>query len=89
MTMITEKEQKQLKDLFQGHYTDDVLKIVNDKSIKNRNGEPHNAQYVRMVFQRIRKNADIESAIWKLAENRKQKLEFQELQKQKILNSKP
>ena len=70
--MITEEEQKKLKILFQGHYTEGVLKILNTLRIHNRNGQPHNAQYVRMVFQGIRKNADIEAAIWKLAAKEKE-----------------
>ena len=86
--MITELEQKKLKILFQGHYTEDVLKILNSQQILNRNGQPHNPQYIRMVFQGIRKNADIESAIWQLATKRKQELEWQELQKRKLFNNK-
>ena len=83
--MITESEQKQLKTLFQGRYTESVLKILSRKNIYNRNGQPHNAKYIRMVFQGVRKNADIESAIWELATIRKKELEYQELQKTKIL----
>ena len=83
--MITGSEQKQLKALFQGRYTEGVLKILSNKNICNRNGEPHNAKYIRMVFQGIRNNADIESAIWELATIRKKELEYQKLQKTKVL----
>jgi len=83
--MITESERKQLKALFQGRYTEDVLKILAKKSICNRNGEPHNAKYIRMVFQGVRKNVDIESAIWELATLRKKELEYQKTQKTQIL----
>ena len=83
--MITGSEQKKLKALFQGRYTEGVLKILSNKNICNRNGEPHNAKYIRMVFQGIRKNADIESAIWELATIRKKELEYQKLQKTKVL----
>lgn len=86
--MITELEKKELKNIFQGHYTDDVLKILNEKSILNRNGEPHNAQYIRMVFQGVRQNLDIETAIWQVATNKKQKLELQKLQKQSFFDEK-
>lgn len=84
--MITELEQKQLKSLFKGHYANAVLGILNNQHIHNRNGQPHNVRYIRMVFQRIRKNSDIEAAIWQLATQRKQQLENQKLQKQNILN---
>ncbi|MGB1284531.1 MAG: hypothetical protein ACPG44_08710 [Polaribacter sp.] len=83
--MITGSEQKQLKALFQGRYTEGVLKILSNKNICNRNGDPHNAKYIRMVFQGIRKNVDIESAIWELATIRKKELEYQKLQKTKVL----
>ncbi|MFY0603057.1 MAG: hypothetical protein JXQ93_03850 [Flavobacteriaceae bacterium] len=86
--MITELERKQLKELFQGHYADDVLEILSQRMIVNRNGEPHNAKYIRMVFQGVRKNADIEAAIWQLASTKKKELEFQKIQKQRILNNK-
>lgn len=87
--MITESEQKKLRALFQGHYADDVLRILNDRHILNRNGEPHNTQYIRMVFQGVRNNTDIEAAIWQLAANKTHKKELQKLQKQKIFNNKP
>ena len=84
--MITELEQKELKLLFQGHYTEGVLKILNERNILNRNGKPHNAQYVRMVFQGIRKNSDIESAIWHFASTKKKEMLLQKNQKNSILN---
>lgn len=89
ITMITELERKQLKELFQGHYADDVLKILSQKMVLNRNGEPHNVKYVRMVFQGIRKNSDIEAAIWQLASEKKQHRALQQIRKQNILNNKP
>lgn len=83
--MITELEQKELKILFQGHYTEDVLKILSVLKVLNRNGKPHNAKYIRMVFQGIRQNVDIESAIWHLAAIRKKKLALHQFKKSKIL----
>jgi hypothetical protein len=83
--MITEIERKELRKLFQGYYAEDVLEILQEKEIKNRNGKPHNKQYVRMVFQGVRKNQDIEAAVWQLAGERKKETERKELQKQQIL----
>lgn len=83
--MITELEQKQLKILFQGHYTEDVLKILSVKKIVNRNGKPHSAKYVRTVFQGIRQNAAIESAIWHLAALKKKEKELSEFKKNTAL----
>ena len=86
--MITELEQKKLKALFRSHYTEEVLKILSERKIYNRNGKPHNAKYIRMVFQGVRQNPNIESAIWQVATNKKQKLELQKSLKQNIFNSK-
>jgi len=83
--MITEIERKGLRQLFQGYYADDVLDILKEKKITNRNGKPHNVPYIRMVFQGVRNNPDIEAAIWQLASKRKQEIEQQKLQKQQIL----
>lgn len=85
--MITEEEQKLLRELFGGHYSRDVLKILHHQKIVNRNGEPHNPQYVRMVFQGIRKNADIEKAIWQLADKRKYGLEWHEIRKRHLMQN--
>ena len=82
--MITEEEQKQLRQLFGGHYSQDVLNILNHQNITNRNGEPHSSQYVRMVFQGVRQNAEIEKAIWQLADKRKYGLEWHEIRKKRL-----
>jgi len=83
--MITEIERKELRQLFQGYYAEDVREILEEKKITNRNGKSHNIQYIRLVFQGVRKNQDIETAIWQLASKRKKELEQQKLQKQQIL----
>ncbi|MFD2568728.1 hypothetical protein [Pseudotenacibaculum haliotis] len=83
--MITETERKKLRLLFQGYYAEDVLDILEEKKITNRNGKPHNLQYIRLVFQGVRNNSDIEVAIWQLAKNRTDEIEKRELEKQQIL----
>ena len=83
--MITEIERKELRQLFQGYYADDVLEILKEKKITNRNGDPHSLPYIRMVFQGVRNNLDIETAIWQLASERKREIEQRKLQKQLIL----
>lgn len=84
--MITKNEQIQLKEIIGAHYSDDVLDILNNKAIRNKNGHPHSAEYVRIVFQGVRENEDVEAAIWQLAELKKaEKLETEE-KKQRILS---
>lgn len=83
--MITEIERKELRKLFQGYYAEGVLDLLEEKEIKNRNKKPYSIQYIRMVFQGVRKNLDIESAIWELASERKKEFKKKELQKEQIL----
>jgi hypothetical protein len=83
--MITEIERKELRQLFQGFYADDVLEILKEKKVTNRNGKSHSLPYIRMVFQGVRNNLDIEAAIWQLASERKKEIEQRKLQKQQIL----
>ena len=83
--MITEIERKELRQLFQGYYADDVFEILKEKKITNRNGKAHSIPYIRMVFQGVRNNLDIEAAIWQLASERKKEIEQRKLQKQIIL----
>ncbi|MBL4605549.1 MAG: hypothetical protein JKY02_07800 [Flavobacteriaceae bacterium] len=83
--MITEIERKELRKLFQGYYAENVLEILQEKKLKNRNGKPYNIQYIRIVFQGVRKNLDIEDAIWQLANEKREEIERKEFQKQQIL----
>ena len=85
--MITEIERKELRQLFQGYYADDVLEILKENKVTNRNGRSHSIPYIRMVFQGVRNNADIEAAIWQLASERKQEIEEQKLRKERILKN--
>ena len=82
--MITEIEREELRELFQGYYANDILKILEKKKITNRKGKSHSIQYIRMVFQGVRNNSDIEAAVWQLASQRKQEIEQQKFQKQQI-----
>jgi len=85
--MITPTEQKQLKQIIGAHYADGVLELLINKAIRNKNGHPHNAEYVRMVFQGYRNNEDVEAAIWTLAANKKEEAQQLNKQKQQILNA--
>ncbi len=86
--MITKNEQKRLKPIIGSHYTAAILKILMAKRIHNKNGRPHNATYIRMVFQGFRNNKEIENAIWKLAVHKKREIKNLNITKQRILNNK-
>lgn len=86
--MILPEETNQLKQIIGSTYTDDVLELLNAKGIRNRNGHPHNAEYVRMVFIGHRHNADVEAAVWELAQLKKAEAEEALKQKTNILKNK-
>ena len=71
--MITKNEQIQLKKLIGSQYSAQVKKILNRKRVKNKFGQPYTAEYIRLVFQGLRNNKDIEAAIWELAVHKKNK----------------
>ena len=72
--MISKSEQIQLKQYLGAQYSGKVLKMLNRKGIKNKHGKPHTAAYVRMVFQGLRNNPEIENTIWELAHLKKEAL---------------
>jgi len=84
--MITQKEQIQLREIIGTHYTDAVLDYLNSKGERNRNGHPYSPEYVRMVFQGVRNNTDIENAIWQVAAQKKKEAKKAEKLKKQILN---
>ncbi len=84
--MITEQEYQSLKQVLGGRYTRDVLAILSRKNITNQNGEPHNPKYIRMVFQGIRENLDIEQALLELAEEKTTLLQYQKDIKENLFN---
>jgi hypothetical protein len=85
--MISEVEQKELKQLIGQHYSVEVQELLESKSIRNRNGHPHSLEYIRMVFQGYRQNQDVEAAIWELAKYKKQHAVANEKLKEKLLNN--
>ncbi len=86
--MITKNEQIHLKKILGSHYTASVLKNLMAKKICNKNGLPHNAKYIRMVFQGLRNNEEIETAIWELALYKKNALNDLNRKKEIILKKK-
>jgi hypothetical protein len=85
--MISEVEQKELKQLIGHQYSVEVQELLESKSIRNRNGHPHSLEYIRMVFQGHRQNQDVEAAIWELAKQKKQYAAAILKQKEKLLNN--
>ena len=86
--MITKHEQKQLKRFLGPQYSKEVLKFLSRKRIRNQQGRPHSAAYVRLVFQGYRYNKDIENALWELANQNKKRFIERSLIKSDLIKNK-
>ena len=80
--MITESERKLLKKLLKGHYTKDVLNVLNQKGIKNSKNQPYTSVVIRQVLAGGLNIKEVEDAIFEVYNNRK--LQQQEDRKRKI-----
>lgn len=82
--MISENEQKKLKKILFGHYSKEIQNILAEQNVTNRNGVAYSSKYIRMVFQGFRSNIDIESAIWELATEKKNKMNLKNIKKENL-----
>ncbi len=64
--MIRKEQRKKLKEVLGYHYTDGVLKILKEKKVTSRNGNPYGSSMIRNVFNGLNENEDIENAIIEL-----------------------
>lgn len=86
--MIKPEEQIKLKSILGANYTEDVLELLNSKSVRNRNGHPHNAIYVSMILNGHRHNTDVEAALWAVASLKMKEANDVERLKREILTKK-
>ncbi len=86
--MITKTQRKKLKKILGISYADEVVDILNSSGKVNKQGNPHNATYVKQVFSGYRNNEDVEAAIYDLAEFRKEQLELEMARRAEILETK-
>lgn len=64
--MITIQEKKQLKQVLGNNYTSRVIKILEDRGIKNTRGLSFSTNSIRQVFNGNISNLEIEIAIYDL-----------------------
>jgi hypothetical protein len=83
--MITPDEQIKLKSILGANYTDEVLELLNNKGVRNRNGHPHNPIYVSMILNGHRHNIDVEAALWTVANAKMKEANKVERLKREIL----
>ena len=61
--MITPEVKIQLKEFLKSNYTEEVLKILADKEIVNREGENYSASMVKNVLNGHQENLEIEKVL--------------------------
>ena len=84
--MITKNEQNQLKKIIGSHYSSQVKTILNKKKVRNKFGQAYSSEYIRLVFQGLRDNKEIEAAIWELAKIKQNKANQLDQLKSDLLN---
>lgn len=61
--MISEQVKIQLKEYLKTNYTEDVLKILANKQITNRDGSDYSSSMVKNVLNGFQENIEIEKAL--------------------------
>lgn len=67
--MITIQEKKQLKQVLGNNYTSRVIKILDERGIKNTRGFSFSTNSIRQVFNGNISNLEIEIAIYDLRDD--------------------
>jgi len=61
--MIIPEVKETLKEFLKENYTDDVLKILSNKNIVNRNKQPYSPSMIKNVLNGHQANIEIEKAL--------------------------
>ena len=83
--MILKTERKKLKRLLKNRYIDDILAILEHKSVTNAAGEPFSRAFISQVFNGNEAQKDIEEAIFELYERRKLEVSKMKAKRKEIL----
>ncbi|MCH2197050.1 hypothetical protein [Kordia sp.] len=83
--MITKKQHEKLRSILGYHYTEDVLKILKERSITNRKGTPYGSSMIRNVYNGLNENENIEKAIFDLCEQKIKATEEETNRRNKLL----
>ncbi|MDA0175884.1 hypothetical protein OOZ35_14120 [Mesoflavibacter profundi] len=82
--MITKTVRRKLKRHLKNRYTTDVLKLLSDKQMFNKNGQPYSRGFISHVFNGLNENEDVENAIIEVYEKRKLKVSKKKLKINKV-----
>ena len=69
--MITKVQKNKLKKYLKNDYVDDVLSLLKEQKVVNRNGNPYHESMIRLVLNGDRANQKIKSALYQVYANRK------------------
>lgn len=85
--MITKTEKKKLKTLLKGRWVEDVLEILKQENITNRDGKPYGESMIYHVLNGRNDQLEIEKAILKVFEDRANEVKNLQMRKSKILSA--
>jgi hypothetical protein len=86
--MITIAQRKKLKKAFKNGYSKEVMLILEDRKIVNKNGNPFSESYVRHVFNGRNSNDLIEEVLFELYQKRVYEVSNKRMIRQQILENK-
>lgn len=86
--MITKTERTKLKKILRSKWIPEVVKKLEDNNIVSKKGEPYTKQYISHVFNGKNSNNPIETAIFEVYEERKEKLSKIKVKRKQILENK-
>ena len=84
--MITKTQKTKLYKRLKGDWIDDVLKDLNDRGIKNRDGKTYSVSMVRHVISGRNENPEIETSILNIYKAYDKAAKALERRKQKLLS---
>ncbi len=64
--MITKADEKKIRAVIGTRFSAEILKILEEKGIKNPQGEPYSDRYVSHILNGRYENQEIEKAFWEL-----------------------
>lgn len=86
--MVTDEEREKLSQFLGKRYTTDIMKMLESAGMKSRKNRPYSRGFITNVYLGAYENADIETALWKLYEQRKEKADQLEWTKNRLMAGK-
>ncbi|MEN8185531.1 MAG: hypothetical protein ABFR05_00220 [Bacteroidota bacterium] len=69
--MISKSERNKIKKVIGREYSKEVLQILNERGVVNKQNKSHNSVYITKVLNGQNNNEDVEDAIYELVRRKK------------------